>query len=237
MNERNKIIYGSVFTVFLISLVILFALYNEGILTKKTYTNDLLGYEINIPRGYRLGDIYMKLMSENNPSSIQITSSSTYSVNNSEIVVLTKQNKTTEQKYTDILRQNQNLSMEQFCDCIVISTNLMPEAMANLINERSVKDGATKKSGQVELSDGSMLPIYENELAESYLNNRNQVEQRLLDEKRELVTLFLKEPKDFILKNKYSDDNSVTVYGLNISRFTGENQTASLQIIVDGISY
>lgn len=198
---------------------------------KNIYNNDILGFSVEIPRGYRLGESYMTYLNEVSADSIRISGTSTYSTEKSEVVVLTTQDKSKEQQGVEILEQNPNLNLEQVCECIVLKPNLMPKPMADLVNERDIKDGMGTQNGVVNLKNGETEPVYEWDL--STYNPITGV--KIGNETQSVTNVYFNTAQDYTHKNQYSDDQTITAFGLTISRYLKDSQTASLQDIVDAI--
>ncbi len=236
MNDNRSILFGGLAVLVAIFVVIGFALYNEGVIGQKIYKNTLFGYELNIPFGYQLGVPYMAYLDGTDHSSIRVSSSTEYLASEAEIVVLTKQDKSSQERYVEWLKTNPALNLEQVCECVVLSAHLLPEPMSQLVRERDVKNGKLGTSTDIVTNNNQNIPVYTNELAEVYIDLNNQLAQKPISRERHIANVFFTNPKDFPLENDFLPDQTITVYGLTLSMFTPDSsESVSLADIINGL--
>ncbi len=232
--EDKRILYGSVATFVAILAVILFALYNEGVFLSKTYHNELLGYDLKIPRGYRLGEDYMRYLFDIDNRSLRLQRDSEFDPLKAELVVLTKQDISKEERLAELLPNSPNISLEQICDCVVLSPNLSPKAIVDMSLTKKLSAITTTQVGEITNTDGTKTAVLHQVLT-SIDRNGNVVE--LDDKARETSHIYFPKPLSFNIDNKYATDYTLEVFGLNTSRFTTDKDTRFLQKLQDGISF
>lgn len=232
--EPRHVFIGSFLVTALIGLVTAYALYNEGILAPNTYTNTVYGYTLNIPRSYRLGTEYMTYANDSIASDITIASGDTPTQEEAEIVILTTQNKSTQQKNVSLLRKYPTISLGQVCDCVVIAPTMKPEQMEQLIIEREIKAGNTTRGDTITLEDKTEVPVYRQPLGNT---NEFTGEFEENGQWQEKLVVYFDEAITYHLDNQYAPDQDLSFYGLIISHFTSESQTASLTDVVEQLTF
>ncbi len=234
--KDKRIFYGILFTITVTIAIIIFALYNEGVFLNKTYHNQLLDYDITIPRGYRLGIEYMAFLATLDDRPLRINTNTYFDPNTAELVVLTRQSKSQEKTNVSRLDSRRVTSLEQVCDCIVLSPIFKPQQITEMIDDKELTKGLKTKAGEITYANGKTTNIYHWKLATIAVNDTTQAATPI-KAVRAVSDIYFREPRSFAFDNEYTINYQLDVYGLQLTSFVQNNNSSPFQKIARAITF